>query len=136
MMGSRSKSRWGALALAGAALLASPGLGLVTGSLAALSQLERGRWQIVDAEGGERHAVCIGDPMQLVRLEHRRLACSQELISADSTGGTVQYSCPGRGFGHTSIRVETPRLARIDTQGLLDGRPFAYRAAARRVGAC
>ncbi len=136
MSGSRGRSRWGALAMAGAAIVAAPAFGFAVGSLAALGQLERGRWQIVDSEGGIRHSLCLGDPMQLVQLEHRGGACSRELVSSATGGGTVQYSCPGRGFGHTTVHVETPRLARIDTQGLLNGRPFAYRAEARRVGAC
>ncbi len=129
----RSRLVW----LAGAALVVGPALGLASGSLSALTQLERGRWQIVDLEsGGVRHSLCLGDPMQLVQLEHRGVACSRELIAANGSGGTVQYSCPGRGFGHTDVRVETPRLARVDAQGLRNGRPFAYRAEARRVGAC
>jgi hypothetical protein len=128
--------RRGALMLAGAALLVAPAASVTPGSLAALAKLERGRWRVLDAEGVELHSVCVGDPMQLVRLEHRGGSCTEELISSDGTGGTVQYSCPGRGFGHTNIRIETPRLARIDTQGLVEGRPFAYRAEARRSGAC
>jgi hypothetical protein len=137
MPNDRGAKRRGAFVLAGAAVLAAPAGSVAPGSLGALSQLERGRWRVVDSGGSELHSVCIGDPMQLVRLEHRsKSGCSEEVISSDRAGGTVQYSCSGRGFGHTSIRVETPRLARIDTQGLVGGRPFAYRAEARRVGAC
>ena len=137
MAGLKLSSRRGALGLAGlAALAAAPALALSLPSIAALSQLERGRWVVSDSEAGERHSVCLGDPMTLVRLEHPGGVCSGELLASEASGGTIQYRCPGRGFGHTSIRVETPRLVRVDTQGLADGRPFAYRAEARRVGEC
>jgi hypothetical protein len=48
----------------------------------------------------------------------------------------VQYTCRGRGYGRTHIRRETSRLVQIDTQGIADGRPFAFAAEARRVGDC
>lgn len=137
MAGSRLCSRRGALGLGGiAALAAAPALALALPPIAALSKIERGRWVVRDPEAGERHSLCLGDPMLLARLEHRGDSCSGELLASDGTGGTVQYRCPGRGFGHTSVRVETPRLVRVDTQGLVGGRPFAYRAEARRVGEC
>jgi hypothetical protein len=49
---------------------------------------------------------------------------------------TVHYSCPGSGWGRTTVRVETPRLARVETQGIAGKAPFAFTAEARRVGAC
>jgi hypothetical protein len=129
-------SRVGALGLAGFVLVAVPAYALGTGDLAALTKLERGRWLVKDAEGAERQSVCIGDPMLLVQLEHGAGRCTREVVANDATIGTVQYSCPGRGFGHTTVRVETPRLAKIDTQGIVDGQPFGYRAEARRLGGC
>ena len=42
----------------------------------------------------------------------------------------------GRGYGRTSIRLETDRLVQIRTQGIADGLPFEYSAEARRVGDC
>jgi hypothetical protein len=130
----RSKSRWGAL-LPVAIATAAPAYAFVVTGFPALTKLERGKWVIRGGDGTER-ALCLREPVALVQLEHRGLACSGEVVASDGDGGTVQYDCPGRGYGHTSIRVETPRLARIDTQGLIDGRPFAYRAEARKTGAC
>jgi hypothetical protein len=133
----RARSRRGALGLAVLALCAAPAFGFALGALPALSQLERGRWTVRDLDAGrDRLSVCLGDPADFVQLEHRGLRCEHELLASDARGGTVQYRCPGRGFGHTSVKVETPRLARIDTQGLINGRPFSYRAEARRVAAC
>ena len=49
---------------------------------------------------------------------------------------TVQYTCPGRGFGRTHIRRETRRLVQIDTQGVAEGLPFSASIEGRRVGDC
>ncbi|MEA3034696.1 MAG: hypothetical protein QOH04_455 [Sphingomonadales bacterium] len=80
--------------------------------------------------------LCFADPAQLVRLEHEGMACTSESVAGDVRGATIQYSCPGHGYGHTILRIETPRVATIETQGLVDGRPFGYRATARKVGPC
>ena len=49
---------------------------------------------------------------------------------------TVQYSCPGDGYGRTNIRRESGSLVQIESQGIADGRPFQFTAEARRTGAC
>jgi hypothetical protein len=131
----RGRLRWGALGLAGLLAVAAPVFAFALPDLESLSKLERGRWQVRDAEGAVR-SICLGDPAALVQLEHEGVSCSHEIVASEAAGATVQYSCPDRGYGHTSIRIETPRLARIDTQGLVDGRPFSYRVEARKVGAC
>jgi hypothetical protein len=135
MSNMRGRSRWGALGLAGFLAVAAPVFAFALPNLEALSQLERGRWQLRDSAGQSR-SICLGDPAALIQLEHGGAGCEQEIIASEKGGATVQYTCPGRGYGHTSIRIETPRLARIDTQGLVDGRPFSYRAEARKVGSC
>jgi hypothetical protein len=136
MMRGLNQSLSRAAVLAAVAFAAVPAYGLAV-AVGALSQLERGRWVVRDLDAGaDRASICLGDPTALIQLEHPGGGCEQELVATDERGGTVQYSCPGRGFGRTSIRVETPRLARIDTQGLAESRPFGYRAEARRVGSC
>lgn len=131
----RGRLRRGALGLAGLLAVAAPVFAFALPDLEALAKLERGRWQLRDAAGQTR-SICLGDPAALIQLEHEGVSCEQEILASDKGGATVQYTCPGRGFGHTSLRVETPRVARIDTQGLVDGRPFSYRAEARKVGSC
>jgi hypothetical protein len=131
----RGRSRWGALGLAGVFAVAAPVFALAVPNLGALAKLERGRWELRDVEGAGR-SVCLADPAAFVQLEHEGASCAKEVLASEAGAATVEYSCPGRGFGRTSIRVETPRLARIDTQGLADGRPFAYRVEARKVGSC
>lgn len=135
MLHLRGRLRWGALGLAGLFAAAAPVFALAVPKLEALAKLEPGRWQLSEADGARR-SICVADPAALVQLEHEGATCEQEVLANEAGATTVEYSCPGRGFGRTSIRVETPRLARIDTQGLADGSPFAYRVEARKVGAC
>ena len=134
MSGHRTALRRGAPLLAAIALVAVPAGAAAVG---ALSKIERGRWQVRELDSSiAPGSVCIGDTAALVQYEHRSAACRPDVVEDGADAATVQYSCPGRGFGHTHIRVETPRLVRIDTQGLSNGRPFSYRLEARRVGAC
>jgi hypothetical protein len=71
-----------------------------------------------------------------MQVQHRNSPCSRLVIANNERGATVQYTCPAGGFGRTSILVETPRLAQIDTQGIVGNTPFGYRAEARRIGPC
>ena len=48
----------------------------------------------------------------------------------------IQYSCPGGGFGRSTLTMITPRSLRIETQGISDNLPFNYVLQARRVGDC
>lgn len=133
----RGRLRWGALGLAGIVAVAGPVFALAVPKLEALARLEPGRWQLRDAEGAAARSICLAaDRAALVQLEHEGASCGAEVLASEAGAATVEYTCPGRGFGRTSIRVETPRLARIDTQGFADGRPFAYRVEARKIGAC
>jgi len=58
------------------------------------------------------------------------------VIKDDSDRATVHYTCPGLGWGRTSLLVETPRLVRINSQGIAGRAPFAFDAEARRTGEC
>ncbi len=127
--------RW-RLGLAGLIAVAAPAFAYALPRLEAFSQIERGRWQL-RGHSGESRSICFdADPTVLIQIEHGGIDCEQDIVADGKAGATVQYNCPGRGFGRTSFRVETPRLARVDTQGLADGRPFFYRTEARRVAAC
>ncbi len=125
------------VALAAALIVAAPGLSQEAGKLSALARIEPGLWQLRNLD--DRRAlpsICVGDPNLLMQVQHRNSPCSRLVIANNARGATVQYTCPAGGFGRTSIRVETPRLAQIDTQGIVDNTPFGYRAEARRVGPC
>ena len=101
-----------------------------------LDRLEPGLWQIRNASGTSLGSICLGDPSDLAQLQHRGASCSREYLASGDRFATVQYSCRGIGSGRTTIRVETRRLVRIESQGLDQGTPFAIRAQARRSGEC
>ena len=136
MSGFRGKVRWGVLVIA-TSVAALPVYALATAHLEALAKLELGLWQVRDLDSeAEPQAVCIGDPLILAQIEHQGIACEREVVESGAAGGTIRYTCPGRGFGHSTVKVETPRLARIHTQGIKGNQPFDYRVEARRTGPC
>jgi hypothetical protein len=122
-----------AITLAGSA--ASGGAPARAPAIAALDILQPGQWRLTTAGEPPRN-LCIGDTGLLIQLSHGGTNCTRLIIENDPRSATVQYSCPGAGWGRTTIRVETPRLAQIDTQGIAANAPFAYAAEARRVGDC
>lgn len=117
-------------------LLAWPGAGQEPSTMPMLTRLESGLWELRGPSNGRIAAICLGNPIQLTQPRHGAAACSRDVVAADANSMTVNYSCPGAGRGRTTIRIETPRLIQIDSQGLDHGAPFALRAEARRIGAC
>ena len=84
---------------------------------AALSRLQPGLWQIREL-GNDRatpQSICIGDPALLLQVKHYKQPCSRLVVADRADETTVHYTCPANGFGRTWLRVETPRLAKIDT---------------------
>ena len=104
-------------------------------SLTALQQLEAGLWQL-DVKGRAPRQICIADPVTLVQVEHDQPGCSRFVIANGPKSSTVHYSCQRTGWGRTTVRVETPRTAVIQTQGISRNAPFDYIVEARRIGAC
>lgn len=129
---------WLRAALVGALVMlsgaASAG-GRQAGAIPALATVEKGKWQLRDGDGGTRE-ICLKDPQLLVQLFHGGMACEHFLIDAAAGQGTARYVCPGHGKGMTSVRVETPRLLSVDTQGVIDGTPFSQTYEGRRIGDC
>lgn len=103
--------------------------------LAATGALEPGLWQL-QAEGQAPRNICVGDPAALVQLRHADVSCSRLVIADQQGSATVHYSCPGAGWGRTTLKVVTPRAATIETQGIAENAPFAFTANARRTGNC
>jgi hypothetical protein len=101
-----------------------------------LGQVERGQWELRAASGSAIGTLCLGDPILLAQPLRTPQSCTSEIEAVDGHVVTVSYVCPGMGRGRTSLRVETPRLVQIDSQGLANGTPFALRAQARRTGPC
>lgn len=120
------------IAMSGAA---APGAGPAP-LLPAVGQLQPGLWQL-RVVGEPNRTICVADPHALMQIQHgAAAACTRLVIANEKASATVHYSCPGAGWGRTTLRVETPRAARIETQGIADNAPFAFTAEARRIGAC
>ncbi|MFN3945470.1 MAG: DUF3617 domain-containing protein [Allosphingosinicella sp.] len=126
------------IALAALLTAAAPAATQAPGGLAVLARMEPGLWTLKDRDGARPlPSICIAqDRGMLMQIQHGSAACTRLVIAQDAKSATVHYTCPGAGFGRTSLRLETPRLARIDSQGIHDGAPFAFRAEARRAGPC
>jgi len=104
---------------------------------AALATLEPGQWELRSRDPGEpMQRLCIRDLMTLIQLRHRGQVCRRYVVEDGRDRTSIAYDCPGTGHGRTDVRVETPRLAQIDTQGVAEGYPFAMSLEGRRVGGC
>ena len=101
-----------------------------------LARGARVNWLLKGAGASALRAGGLGDPLLLAQPQHGPQPCSREILAADAHSVTVNYVCPGMGRGRTILRVETPRLVQIDSQGLHNGAPFALRAQARKTGPC
>jgi hypothetical protein len=131
-----TRRSFGRAAALGAILLASAAMQAAPTPLPLLGAIEPGRWELRGAGNTLIGGVCLGDPGQLVQPQHLGQTCQRSLLAADARTVTVRYTCPGTGFGRTSVLVETPRLVQIDSQGIAGGTPFQIHAEARKVGPC
>ncbi len=104
-------------------------------SLSALKQLEPGLWQL-DIRGRAPRQSCIAETTALVQIEHDQPNCSRFVIANEPKSATVHYSCQRAGWGRTTVRVENPGAATIQTQGISKNQPFDYSVQARRIGSC
>lgn len=106
-------------------------------TLPLLGELPRGEWVVTTGDDATSRRICLGDPIQLIQLRHAGSRnCSRFVVEEEPGKVTVQYTCRGNGYGRTSIRRETDTLVQIESQGVAGGRPFQFRAEARRSGAC
>lgn len=109
-------------------------------SLAALRPLQPGQWELHErgegSEDGQTRKLCITDLRQLLQVRHGRTLCRSFVVSDAPTMATITYDCAAAGNGRTDLRVETPRLVQINSQGIADGAPFAFAIEARRIGDC
>ena len=131
-----ARHRWTRALVIGGAAVAVPAIAQ-SPAPQMLSELESGRWQLAErGAGGQSRSVCLGDTKALVQVRHPGARCSSFVVSDSGNVVTVGYDCQAAGNGHTTIRRETNRLVQIDTQGIVNGAPFAQSFEARRVGAC
>jgi len=105
--------------------------------LGILDDLDHGSWELrIRGESGQTQHICLENGRRLIQLKHPALSCSQQIVESGANEVTVQYTCPGQGYGRTHIRRENNRLVQIDSQGIAQRLPFAFVAEARRVGEC
>jgi hypothetical protein len=107
-------------------------------ALLALEPLQPGRWTLTsrDADFPAR-SLCVADADVFLRVRHQPVgACKQFVVANTPSTATVTYVCPGSGSGRTTVRVETPRLVQIETQGIARGLPYDNVIEARRIGEC
>ncbi len=105
--------------------------------LAALGAIEPGYWELRSrGDQSENRSICVSDPAALLNLQHEGAPCSRFVIYNAQRMATVQYSCASAGNGQTTIRVETPRLVQIESQGVRNREPFSVQLEGRRLGLC
>lgn len=107
-----------------------------TDGLAMLSGLTKGEWTIKYRDGSEDRKICVRTGEELIQLSHNDKGCSRFVVEDAANRITVQYTCPGNGYGRTNIRKETGALVQIESQGIATGLPFQLAAEARRTGSC
>jgi len=104
--------------------------------LAMLAGLQDGGWDVRIRGQDGASKVCLRTGQELIQVRHKGERCSRVVVEDGANAVTVQYSCPGNGYGRTTIRKETAQLVQINSQGIEDGLPFHFNAEARRTGGC
>jgi hypothetical protein len=104
----------------------------------AMTSVQPGLWSIHALDRGESDvpAFCVADTTRLLQFRHPGATCSRFVIADTAHVATIQYSCPGAGWGRTTVRIISPEQLRLDTQGIAANAPFALAAEAHRVGDC
>jgi hypothetical protein len=133
--GNTARRKHGVMVAAALALLSVPAVAQAP-ELAMLASLQRGGWELRLRGDDSRQRVCLRSGMELIQLRHTQANCSRYVVEDESTRVTVQYTCPGHGYGRTTIRKESASLIQVESQGIIDGRPFHLSAEGRRSGAC
>ena len=124
------------MAASAAGLLVVPSAAQAPGPLASL---QPGLWSLRVIGGAARpegRSICVRNAAQLLQVHHAGQRCTRRTLNSSREAITVRYECAGGNWGQTELRVETPRLAHIDTQGIAGGGPFHQVYEARRTGEC
>lgn len=101
-----------------------------------LAGLSKGEWTIKHRDGSADKKICVRSGQELVQLRHQEGGCSRFVVEDSISRVTVQYTCPGNGYGRTDIRKETGGLVQLESRGIVSGQPFQFSAEARRTGSC
>lgn len=140
MRSTRFSTRPGLALAALAFVLALPVLALPvaaqTDGLSMLGNLTKGEWTIKHRDGSPDRKICVRTGRELIQLRHSETDCNRFVVEDEASKVTVQYTCPGNGYGRTFIRRETGSLVQLESQGIVSGMPFQFAAEARRTGSC
>ena len=104
-------------------------------SLAMLDTLQKGSWVLHEKDAGAER-ICLRSGRELIQLRHKQSGCGLFVVEDGADEIDVQYTCPGAGYGRTSIRRETGTLVQVQSHGIVGSAPFAVVGEARREGAC
>ena len=127
--------KWRTVLGVGALLVGLP-LAAQSAELAMLGGLTKGSWTVRNRGDGSQQQICLRTGRELIQLRHKQPGCSQFVVEDKPNQVVVQYTCPGNGYGRTSIRRESNGLVQIDSQGIINGAPFAFKAEGRHGGSC
>ncbi|WP_260926445.1 DUF3617 domain-containing protein [Novosphingobium sp. 9] len=117
--------------MAGSALVAAVPAG------AMLDELTSGNWELRErGASAPVRQLCLDSGRELIQMRHAGMACSRTVVQDTPQEVTVQYTCPGQGYGRTHIRRESNSLIQIDSQGIAKGQPFSFTMEGRRTGDC
>lgn len=123
-------------ALSSAALMLAVPVVAQGNGLSLLGALAPGEWTVKQRGRAPDRKICVKSGAELIQLRHRESGCSKFVVEDGAARLTVQYTCPGNGYGRTSIRRETGSLVQLESQGIYQGMPFEMTAEARRTGDC
>ena len=124
------------LVLAAGLCAAAPLLAAQTDGFAMLRDLSKGEWTVKYRDGSPERKICVRSGEELIQLQHNGSDCSRFVVEDGAAKVTVQYTCPGKGYGRTNIRKETGALVQIESQGIASGVHFRFAAEARKTGSC
>ena len=103
----------------------------------ALASLQPGQWALHSRDGSAPpRTLCLGDPRVLLQVRHSGSSCSKVVLSNNPNATVVNYTCAGGNSGRTEVRVETPRVVQIESQGIEGNSPFEWSYEGRRIGEC
>ncbi len=105
-------------------------------SLGIFRALAKGEWTVKYRDGSPDQRLCVKTGEELIQIKHSEAECSRFVVEDSPSKITVQYTCPGNGYGRTDIRRENASLVQIESQGIAAGLPFELAAEARRTGSC
>lgn len=132
----RILSKRATLVLAAGLVFAAVPLAAQSDSLAMLRGLTKGEWTVKYRDGSPDTKVCLRSGEELIQIQHGKANCSRFVVEDAANRVTVQYTCPGDGYGRTDIRRENNALVQISSQGIASGVPFEFAGEARRTGSC